>query len=297
MFPNPGVRTAPPTLRAAAWMVGAVASFTAMAIAARAVSFELDTFEIMMYRSFVGAIVVCVVANAAGTLHQISRRQFGLQLMRNVAHFIGQNLWFLAIMLIPLAQVFALEFTTPLWALLMAPFVLGEKLTRGRVLAAVAGFAGILIVARPTPDTIGLGLIAAACAAIGFAGSAVLTRKLTRTETLTCILFYMTILQLIFGIVCAGYDGDIAIPSIASLPWLIMIAIGGLFAHFCLTTALSIAPAAVVMPVDFVRLPMIAVVGIVFYNEPVDGFVFIGAIMIFAANYVNLLSETRMARK
>jgi len=278
-------------------MVGAVASFTAMAIAARAVSFELDTFEIMMYRSFVGAIVVCVVANAAGTLHQISRRQFGLQLMRNVAHFIGQNLWFLAIMLIPLAQVFALEFTTPLWALLMAPFVLGEKLTRGRVLAAVAGFAGILIVARPTPDTIGLGLIAAACAAIGFAGSAVLTRKLTRTETLTCILFYMTILQLIFGIVCAGYDGDIAIPSIASLPWLIMIAIGGLFAHFCLTTALSIAPAAVVMPVDFVRLPMIAVVGIVFYNEPVDGFVFIGAIMIFAANYVNLLSETRMARK
>ncbi|MDP2520156.1 DMT family transporter [Shimia thalassica] len=281
------------TIKAAIWMIGAILSFSSMAIAGRAVSFELDTFEIMMYRSFVGVLIVIVVSALAGTQRQITRRSMGTHLVRNLAHFTGQNLWFYSLTLIPLAQVFALEFTSPLWVLVLSPLVLGERLTPMRLLAAVMGFIGILIVARPGVGTFNIGLVTAALSAIGFAFSIMLTKRLTRTETTTCILFYLTTMQAVFGILCAGWDFDIALPSAQSVPWLILIGCAGLLAHFCLTTALSIAPASVVVPIDFVRLPVIAVIGALFYNEPLDIFVLIGAIIIFSGNYLNILNETR----
>ncbi|QYX58585.1 DMT family transporter [Roseovarius sp. SCSIO 43702] len=274
-------------------MIGSVCAFSAMAVAGREVSFAFDTFEIMMYRSLIGLVIVLAVASLAGTRGQITRRKPGLHLVRNVAHFTGQNLWFYAITVIPLAQVFALEFTSPLWALLLAPLVLGERLTTRRVVLACVGFAGILVVTRPSPETLDWGIGAAATAAVGFAITAIFTRKLTRTETLTCILFWMTALQSVMGLLCAGIDGDIALPRLATLPWLVVIALGGLVAHTCLTKALSLAPATVVMPVDFARLPLIAMIGMLFYGESLDIFVFLGAGIIFAANYANIWSETR----
>jgi drug/metabolite transporter (DMT)-like permease len=216
--------------------------------------------------------------------------------VRNVFHFTGQNLWFYAITLIPLAQVFALEFTSPLWVLVLSPLVLGERLTSMRVVAAVVGFIGILIVTRPSPETVNIGTLAALGAAVGFAGSIIATKRLTRTETLTCILFWMTLSQSIFGLICAGFDGDIALPSPESAPWLIMVALGGLMAHYCLTTALSIAPATLITPVDFLRLPLIAVLGLLLYQEQIEAMVILGAAIIFGANYLNLWSETRRKR-
>ena len=280
-------------LRAGLWMLGAVLSFSSMAVAGRVVSFELDTFEIMMYRSVVGFVLVLGVARLTGHSRSITTRSPGLHLVRNLSHFTGQNLWFYAITMIPLAQVFALEFTSPLWVLVLSPLVLGERMTRVRALAAMIGFTGILIVARPSPETVNAGTLAAAGAAIGFAGSILATKRLTRTETLTCILFWMTATQIVFGVVCAGLDGDIALPSPASVPWLIVIGCAGLMAHVCLTTALSIAPATVITPVDFLRLPLIAVIGLIVYGEAIDAFVMIGAAIIFGANYLNLWFETR----
>ncbi|WP_306151058.1 DMT family transporter [Roseovarius sp. MMSF_3281] len=281
------------TLRAAFWMLGAVASFSTMAIAGREVSFELDTFEIMMYRSMVGLVILMSAASVTGSYRSITGRKPGLHLVRNVFHFTGQNLWFYAITLIPLAQVFALEFTSPLWVLLLSPLVLGERLTSIRVLAAFMGFIGILIVTRPSPETVNIGTLAALGAAIGFAGSIIVTKRLTRTETLTCILFWMTLSQSVFGVICAGFDGDIALPSPESVPWLFLVALGGLTAHFCLTTALSMAPATLITPVDFLRLPLIALLGLVLYQEQIEAMVILGAAIIFGANYLNLWSETR----
>ena len=283
-----------PTIRAAIWMLGAIVAFTLMAIAGRAAAFDLDTFEIMLYRSIVGFVIVVALASATGRLHEVSRRNLGLYFVRNLSHFAGQNLWFFAITVVPLAQVFALEFTSPIWALLMAPLVLKEKLTALKLVVAVCGFSGILIISRPFGGALDIGLIAAALSAIGFAGSAVFTRLLTRTETVVSILFYLTLMQAVFGLIAAGLDGDIAFPSASTIPWVIVIAFCGLLAHYCLTTALSIAPAATVMPIDFARLPVIALVGIVFYAEPLDPYVLLGGVVIFAAIYLNILDDARM---
>lgn len=284
-------------LRASAWMIGAIASFTAMAIAGRAVAHELDTFEIMFFRSLVGVIIVVTVATATGTMGQIQTRRLKLHGIRNVSHFLGQNLWFYAITVVPLAQVFALEFSSPIWSMFLAALVLGERLTRLRLLTAFVGFVGVLIVTEPWTAQLSPGIVAAAIAAIGFAGSAVTTRFLTRHESITSILFWLTVMQSVFGLICAGYDGDITLPSPASLPGVLTIAIGGLVAHFCLTRALSLAPAAVIMPVDFARLPIIIAVGALLYAEPFSMAVVVGAVLIFGANYANIRAEARSARR
>jgi len=276
-------------------MMGSITSFSAMAVAGRELGGHLDTFEIMMYRSLVGVITVVTLASLYGTWGQINRRNFGIQIGRNLAHFTGQNLWFYAVTVIPLAQVFALEFTSPLWVIVLSPFILGERLTKVRALAAVLGFVGILCVARPTIAGLNAGVITAASSAIFFALTIMLTKRLTRSQTITCILFYLTVTQLVFGVVMAGYDGEIAVPDTAQMPLLLLIGIAGLLAHFCLTNALSIAPATVVVPIDFIRLPLIAVIGMLVYAEALDIWVFIGGAIIFAGNYLNLWVEARRA--
>jgi len=283
-------------LKAAAWMMGAVVSFTSMAIAGRAISLELDTFEIMLYRSLLGIVVVLAVGGLAGTLHQINRRNLGLHFVRNISHFVGQNLWFFALTVITLPQLFAFEFSVPLWVALFAPFFLSERLTWARLSAALIGFVGILIVARPDQIGLNAGIVAAAVSALGFTGSGIATKLLTRTQTVTCIMFWLTLMQAVFGLICAGYDGDIALPSAAGLPWVILIGLAGLFAHFCITRALQVAPAIIVYPMDFVRLPLAATIGIFFYDEPFQVLVFLGAAIIMAANYFNIKSEQKAAR-
>ena len=277
--------------KAVFYMTGAIASFVAMAVAGRAVSFQLDTFEIMLFRSFIGFLLVLGFILVRGEGKNISRRHMGVHVVRNLFHFSGQNLWFFALTVIPLAQVFALEFTTPLWILILSPLILGERLSRKKISVGLIGFGGALLVAQPAMSGLSLGVISAALAAVGFAGSIVLTKKLTQSETILTVLFYMTLFQLGFGIICAGYDGDIALPSAQNLPWVMLIACAGLAAHFSLTAALSLAPATLIAPIDFIRLPAIVVIGFVFYSEPVDALLILGAGIIFAANYVNILGE------
>lgn len=280
-------------LKAALWMTGAIASFSFMAVAGRELAGQYDTFEIMLYRSLVGVIIVVAVTTLNKRWHEVRTNNIRQHFLRNIFHFTGQNLWFYAVAVIPLAQVFALEFTSPLWVVILAPLLLGEKMTRIRGLSAILGFFGILIVTRPNPETFEIGLLVAAIAAIFFALTILLTKRLTRSNSITCILFYLTAMQLVFGLITAGFDGDIALPTAASFPYLFLIGCAGLLAHFCLTTALSIAPATVVVPIDFARLPVIAIVAMVLYDEPLEVWVFVGALLIFAANYLNIWNETR----
>jgi drug/metabolite transporter (DMT)-like permease len=284
-------------LKAALWMTGAIASFSFMAVAGRALSGEYDTFEIMLYRSLVGLLIVVCLTTLNKRWHEVHTRNLPLHMLRNICHFTGQNLWFYAVAVIPLAQVFALEFTSPLWVVVLAPLILGEPLTRVRALAAALGFVGILIVTRPNPQSFEIGLLFAATAAIFFALTILLTKRLTRDNSITAILFYLTAIQLVFGLVTAGYDGDIAPPTAASFPFLFLVGCAGLLAHFCLTNALSIAPATVVVPLDFARLPVIAIIAMILYDEPLEVWVFVGALVIFGANYLNIRNETRTVAK
>ena len=283
------------TAKAGLWMFGALTSFTAMALAGRELSNELDTFEIMMYRSVIGVFIVLAIAYLSGSLSSISKQHFGLHLIRNICHFTGQNLWFYAIALIPFSQVFAFEFSSPIWVALLAPFFLGEKLTKIRFITVIIGFFGILLVAQPTNITIGPGVGAAALCAVAFAGTFIATKLLSQTQSTTCILFWLATMQLVFGVLCSFYDGIVTLPSLATLPLIVLVGCAGLLAHYCITTALKLAPVMIIAPIDFLRLPIIAIIGAIFYNEAIDVWIIFGAIIIFSANYLNIRLETKRA--
>ena len=288
----------PPVYRpmlAALWIMGSIAAFTAMAVAGRAVKGVHDTFEIMTWRSLVGFGIVLAVAGARGRLGEVRTDRLPSHVLRNVVHFTGQNLWFHALTMIPLAQVFALEFTTPLWVIVMAALFLGERLTGAKVVAGALGFVGVLFVARPDFAAIDPGVVAALLSAVFFATTSVLTKALTRRESIVSILFWLTLMQLGLGLVAAGWDGDMALPTAATLPWLALIGVCGLCAHYCLTTALSLAPAGIVAPMDFARLPVITLIGWVWYSEAVSPWLVVGAALIATGILINLRAGNRAA--
>jgi len=293
-------RTEPPLaasrpLAAALWMTGSIAGFTALAVAGRQIGPALDTFEMMLYRSAIGFVLVAAFALASGRRAEIGTDRLGTHAARNLVHFAGQNLWLYALGLIPLAQLFALEFSTPLFVALLAPLLLGERATPARLLTTLLGFAGVLIVARPfAAGGLAPGALVALASALCFAATAIVTKRLTRIATVTGILFWLTLMQTGFALAAAGWDGRIRLPDAALLPWVLLLGLSGLAAHVGLTKALSLAPATVVTPLDFLRLPVIAVVGWAAYAEGFDPYVLLGGAVIFAANWIGLRAETRV---
>ena len=278
-------------LKAAFWMIGAMVSFSLMAISGRELAPELNTFEIMFFRSLIGLVLVVSIGTLSGTLHQIKTDRLGLHMLRNTAHFTGQNLWFLAVAFIPFSQVFALEFSTPLWVALLAPVFLGEALTRRRLLSVGIGFSGVLIVARPDFSQLNPAILAAMACAICFACSLMTTKKLTIDQSTTCILFWLTLMQLGMGVVAVVLTGSLSAPQGIDYIWVTTISICGLTAHFCIARALALAPAIVVIPLDFLRLPLISLIGFLAYNEAFEWAVVFGAILIFTAVLINLQAE------
>ena len=278
-------------MKATVWMIGAMFSFSLMAVSGRELATNLNTFEIMLFRSIIGFLIVLAIGYFAKTLAEIKRDRLGLHLFRNLAHFSGQNLWFLAVASIPFSQLFALEFSTPVWVALLAPLFLGEVLTKQRVLAVILGFAGVLIVARPDINQFDFAIVAAVACAICFAGSMMATKSLTSDQSITCILFWLTLMQLAMGLVATVFKGTITFPEGINIFWIVIVGIGGLTAHFCITNALALAPAIVVIPLDFMRLPLISVIGFLAYGEAFELPILVGAGVIFIAILLNLKAE------
>lgn len=284
-------------LKAALWMSGSVASFSLMAVAGREARQDLETAELLVWRSLIGIVaIVILLAASRGGFAQIRTRRPLLHILRNSSHFFGQYCWYYAVAIIPLAQLFALEFTSPIWVVLAAPFLFGERLSWQKAFAVGSSFFGVLLVVAVWSDEFArefsTGQVWGLLAAIGFAGNMLVTKKLTGTESNLCILFYMAAMQAPMGLIVAG---DLpAIPSSALITfWVLCLGIGGLSAHYCLTQAFRHADASIVSPMDFARLPVIAFVGALAYAEPLAWNVLAGGTLIFFGNYLNIRSRDR----
>lgn len=274
--------------RAFFWIWGAIASFAMMAVAGRVIQEEFNTFQLMAWRSAVGlAIVIVLLWFSRRGFAQVRTRKPWLHVWRNIFHFTGQNAWFFALTMIPLSQLVALEFSNPVWVALLAPLVLGERLTRRKLIAVALGFAGVLIVAQPGAQPLNIGHAAGLLAAFGFALNTLWTKRIMSYDTVLCVLFWMTLSQTVMGLVL-GLPGGFPWPSAGMLPWLLIVGVSGLTAHFSLTTALSHAPASLVAPMEFLRLPVLSVLGMILYAEPLLIAVFLGGGVILAANLVNM---------
>ncbi len=277
------------------WMTGTLFSYTAVAVATREVSIEMDTPSVLFVRSISAiSIILILIAFSTKGFEQIKTTRIKLHVIRNCTHFVGQFGWFFSIATIPLAHVFALEFTVPIWIALLAPIFLGEKLTIERAAYILIGFIGVLVIVRPTGFQIEAGELAMLCGALGFACAMLGTRKLIQTESPLNVLFYMSVLQLpLSGTLLLSTGGPFQIPSLLSLILIIFITSGVMFAHYCMVRAFMVADILTVIPMEYLRLPMIAVVGALLYAESVDTATIIGGITILFGNYLNVRLSTR----
>ncbi|HEY6255063.1 MAG TPA: DMT family transporter [Xanthobacteraceae bacterium] len=275
------------------WMTGTLLSFSAMAVSIRELSAKLSIMEILSARAAAGLLIVgALLAIRPELRHALSRERLGLHVLRNSIHFGSQYLWATSLLLLPLSTVFALEFTMPAWTMLLAALLLRERMTRSRIGAVVLGLLGVCVILRPGIETFHPAALIVLAAALGYSAQNIATKKLTTTESTFAIVFWMNVIQLPLGLI--GADPVFAAKLGAhELPALAGLGIAGVSAHYCLSNAFRAGDASLVVPLDFLRIPLIAVVGWWLYGEPLDLFVFAGAGIIILGLLWNLHSEAR----
>ena len=283
----------PQLARVSLWMTGSLLSFSAMALAVRALAGAFSTFEILAIRTGAGLLLTLAVGALRPHLFgSLTPRRLGMHFARNGTHLAGQYMWTASLTLLPFATVFALEFTMPAWTTLLAALLLAERMTPSRAGVIACGFVGALVILKPGFEAFKPAALLVLAAAFSFASSNIATKKLTSTETTYAIVFWMNVMQL--PLAYAGSDPLFFLRiEGAHLPAVAAIGIAGLSAHFCLANALAAGDASVVIPFDFMRLPLIAMIGWLLYHEPLELSVFAGAGLIVLGVVWNLNAETR----
>jgi len=267
-------------------MGGWLALMLVMAVAGRETTRDLNVFQIMEVRSVLGFFLLLPLVYSNGGFAVLRTQRLQLHVARNLIHYAGQLAWFFALTLIPLGQVVAIEFTMPIWTALLAAGFLGERMTGGKIAAIVLGLIGVLVIVRPATGAINPGQLVALGAAVGFGISIALMKSLTRTENTLAIVFWMLAVQ-----ATAGFIPTLFVwvwPSAALWGWILVIAVCGTFSHFCMARAMLYADATIVVPMDFLRVPLTATAGWLLYAEKLDTFTVLGAALILAGNLLNL---------
>jgi drug/metabolite transporter (DMT)-like permease len=277
---------------AALWMAGWLALMLIMTVAGRETTRELNVFEIMEVRSILGLCMLYPLIRLNGGFAAMTTSRPLQHVARNLIHYAAQLCWFFALTLIPLGQVVSIEFTMPIWTAILAASFLGERITVWKIVAIVLGIVGVVVIVRPATGEINPGQLIALGAAVGFGISVAMMKSLTRTENTLTIVFWMLVIQSAAGFLPTLHVW--AWPSLYVFGWIAVIAFCGTFCHYCMARAMLYADATVVLPMDFLRVPLTATVGWLIYSERLDMFTVLGAALILCGNLLNLKAENRI---
>ena len=276
-------------------MAGWLVLMLIVAIAGRETLRELNVFQIMEVRSIFGFFMLYPLIRLNGGLATMKTWRPLQHIGRNLVHYVAQLGWFFALTLIPLAQVVSIEFTMPIWTAILASSFLGERMTVWKISAIVLGVVGVLVIVRPETGEINPGQLIALGAAVGFGISIAMMKSLTRTESTLSIIFWMLVIQAAAGFFPALYVWQW--PSAYAFGWIVVIAFCGTFSHYCMARAMLHADATVVLPMDFLRVPLTATAGWLLYSERLDMFTVLGAALILAGNLLNLRAADPVAAR
>lgn len=275
------------------WMSGTLVAFIVAALSVRTLSTTLNAFEMMTIRSAGGlAILLVMAAFQPELLRSVRANRMALQGLRNVVHFGSQICWTVAVAMLPFATVFALEFTIPAFVAVLAVLFLGEQMTAHRAAALVICLIGVLVILRPGLEGFQPAMLIMIAGAFLFATAAIATKKLISTEATFSIMFWMNLMQLPMNF--SGSDPLFFLKlDVSMLLPVLGIAAAGLTIHYCLTNAFRCGDAIVVIPMDFLRVPLIALIGWAFYGEQLDAIVFAGAALIVGGVLWNVRGEAQ----
>jgi drug/metabolite transporter (DMT)-like permease len=272
--------------RAALWMAGWLALMLIVAVAGRETTRELNVFQIAEVRSILGFLMLYPLVRLNGGFAAMKTSRPLQHIARNLIHYGAGLGWFFALTLIPLGQVVSIEFTMPIWTAILAASFLGERMTLWKIAAIVLGVVGVIVIVRPETGQINPGQLIALAAAVGFGISVAMMKSLTRTESTVAVIFWMLVIQS-----AVGFFPSLHVwkwPSAYAFGWIVVIAFCGTFSHYCMARAMLHADATVVLPMDFLRVPLTATAGWLIYSERLDAFTVLGAALILAGNLLNL---------
>ena len=259
-------------------MLGAMILFSTMGLFIKLSSSQLHPLEVVFFRNFLALFFLTPwIFHQRATVFKSNRKK--LYTLRAIFNVVGMAAGFTALTLIPLAEATALSFTAPLFATLGAVLILGEIVRQRRIIAIFFGFVGMLIILRPGIEAVSPGALLAIANAITIAITVLIVKKLTTTEKPITIVAYMALLQTPMALIPALFYWEW--PSLITWTWLFCLAGAGTIGHLMYTKAIQLAEVSQLQPIDFVRLPIIALFGYIVFAEQPSIWVWIGGAVIF----------------
>jgi drug/metabolite transporter (DMT)-like permease len=268
------------------WMSGTWASFCLMAVAIRELDNRIPVAQALLFRSIIGLLFVACIIRLTNKSFLFKTSRPVLHSVRNTFHFAGQYGWFLGLGLLPLAEVFALEFTVPIWTIIIAAIFLGESITWRKVAAVLLGLVGVLIIVRPGIEIVDTAALIVLASAVCYSVSHSCTKVMALSEKPLTILFYMCLVQLPIGLLLSLFAW--VWPAGIEWLWIIIIGLTALSAHFCLSKAMQFSDVGIVVTLDFIRLPMIGLVGVLLYQESLELALLLGGGLMLVGNMLNI---------
>ncbi|AML50007.1 MULTISPECIES: DMT family transporter [Falsihalocynthiibacter] len=272
------------TLTAILWMLVTGLCFIAVTAIVKVVGSDVPAAEAAFLRYLLGLVFLVPMLPAVKTAWKqgaLDRSALWLFSLRGVVHTFGVIAWFYAMTQIPIAEVTAMNYMTPIYVTLGAAIFLGEKLAFRRVAAIIVALIGGLIILRPGFREVSPGHIAMVGTALAFAASYLVVGRLAGriSPTVIVAMLSMTVTIGLFPFAMAVW----VTPTLAQLALLFLVAGFATAGHFTMTMAFRLAPMAVTQPVTFLQLLWSALLGVVLFSEPVDFWVVVGGILIMAS--------------
>ena len=280
----------PGTLRGIGLIVLAGLLSTVMMALVRSLGADLHPFEINFFRNVFCLLILAPVVLRRGLRHLRTPR-FGLHALRGVINSCTQLAFFLALIMIPLAQISALSFTAPLFTTVTAVIVLGEVIRARRITALCVGFAGTWVILRPGVVAVELGSILVLLGSLGWGASMVMVKILSRSDSAISITFYGALFVAPISLFAAIPFWQT--PTLVQLAWFAVVGVFTTLVPLCFNQAIKEADLTVLLPFDFTRLIWAAIVGYLVFAEAPSIWTWVGGAMIFVAATYLAIRESR----
>ncbi len=262
------------------WMVLTGLQFVGVTALVKTLGTRIPAPEAAFLRYVLGLVFLIPML---GTLSRfrMDRRTLGLFGLRGLAHSMGVALWFYAMARIPIADVTAMNYLSPIYVTLGAAFFLGERLAARRIMAVAAALIGALIILRPGFREVGPGHLAMLFTAVVFGASYLLAKLLSQTNSAGVVVAMLSVTVTIGLAPLAAMNW--VTPTLWELGILMGVAALATGGHYTMTLAFRAAPLAVTQPVTFLQLVWAVALGMVMFGEPFDPWVILGGTVIVGA--------------
>ena len=280
----------PASVRGALWMCAAATAFALMITLVRHLTDGLHPLQVVFLRTAFGLMAMLPWLLRQG-MSVMRTSRLHLHLLRALIGIFAMVGWFTTLSLMPLAEATALSFTAPIFTSVLAVLILGEVMRLRRWSATVIGFLGAVIILRPGVAAIEPAALLAVATAAVWASSTILIKVMARTESAGAITTYMVLLTTPMTLLAALFVWQN--PTLGQLGWAALLGVAGSIGHFCMSRALATADATVVAPLDYLRLPIVALIAFIAFGEVPGVWVWIGAAVIAASSVYIAQREAR----